>query len=57
MPKGPETILRRIGKVLHGQLSDITHEPLPHRWIDLIHYLDEQERRQRQLERNTKKIA
>ena len=24
-------------------MDDITHEPLPRRWVELIHYLDEQE--------------
>ena len=40
-----ETILQRLGKVLHVRMDDITHEPLPRRWVDLIHYLDEQERK------------
>ena len=39
-----ETILQRLGKTLHVQLDDITHEPLPRRWVDLIHHLNEQER-------------
>ena len=34
-----------IGKRLRGQDEDITHEPLPRRWVDLIRYLDEQERK------------
>jgi hypothetical protein len=36
--------LRHLGKVLHTQTDDITHEPLPQRWVDLIRYLDEKER-------------
>ena len=40
-----ETILGRLGKALHGQMGDITHEPLPKRWVDLIHRLNEEERR------------
>ena len=39
-----ETIIDRLGKTLHGRLDDITHEPLPRRWVDLIRHLDEQER-------------
>lgn len=39
-----ETILRRLGKALHVRMDDITHEPLPARWVDLIHHLNEQER-------------
>jgi hypothetical protein len=45
MLQGQESILQRIGKVLRAQDDDITHEPVPTRWVDLIHYLDEQERR------------
>ena len=39
-----ETLVE-IGKRLRGQGEDITHEPLPRRWVDLIHHLDEQERK------------
>jgi hypothetical protein len=38
------TILRRLGKAFHLYGDDIAHEPLPRRWVDLIHYLDEQEK-------------
>ena len=37
-------IIERIGKMLHDQLDDIAREPLPDRWIDLINYLNDQER-------------
>lgn len=37
-------ILQRIGTVLHCQFDHITREPLPQRWIDLIHHLNKQER-------------
>jgi hypothetical protein len=40
-----ETIIE-IGKRLRHQSSEITQEPLPRRWIDLIRYLNEQERKQ-----------
>jgi hypothetical protein len=43
-----ESLLHRIGKVLRTQFDDITHEPVPTRWVDLIHYLDEQERKRAQ---------
>jgi hypothetical protein len=36
--------LERIGKTLRGHDADITHEPLPRRWVELIQYLNEQER-------------
>ena len=45
MLQGQESILQRIGKVLRAQDDDITHESVPTRWVDLIHYLDEQERK------------
>ena len=41
-----ETILERLGKALRGHDEGITHEALPRRWVDLIHFLDEQERKQ-----------
>jgi len=40
--------MRRIGTVLRTTHDDVTHEPLPERWVDLIHYLDEKERRESQ---------
>jgi hypothetical protein len=40
-----ETILERLGKTLRGHNEDVTHAPLPRRWVDLIHFLDEQERK------------
>jgi hypothetical protein len=39
-----ETILQRLGKTLHVQTDDITREPLPRRWVELIQHLNEQER-------------
>ena len=41
-----ETILQRLGKTLIVRLDDVTREPLPQSWIDLIQHLNEQERRQ-----------
>ena len=43
MQKRNESILRRLAKALHDQYDDIADQPLPRRWVDLIHYLDEQE--------------
>jgi len=45
MPLVHDTILLRLGKALHVHIDDIAREPLPHRWVDLIHHLNEQERR------------
>ena len=44
--------LRRIGTVLRVKDEDFAHEALPERWVDLIHYLDEKERRVAQKHRN-----
>jgi len=43
-----ETILQRLGRTLRGHDEYITREPLPRRWVDLIHFLDEQERKRSQ---------
>ena len=40
-----ETILGRLGKALHDQMGDITREPLPRRWVELVVHLEEQERK------------
>ena len=45
MQQSHDSILRRLGKLLRDQDDDITHEPLPNRWVDLIHFLDEKERK------------
>lgn len=42
--RSQETIFQRLGKALHLRLDDVTNEPLPHRWVELIQYLNEQER-------------
>jgi len=39
-----ETILERLGKALHVGMDDITHEPLPRGWVELILFLEEKER-------------
>jgi hypothetical protein len=35
--------LHLIAKRLRDDGEDVAHEPLPRRWVDLIHYLDEEE--------------
>ena len=45
MRQAQDTILRRLGKALHLQLDAVTQEALPRRWVDLIQYLDERERK------------
>ena len=39
-----EEPLGLVGKALRADYEDTTHQPLPKRWIDLLLYLDEQER-------------
>jgi len=41
-----EFIWARLGKAMQSQAADATHEPLPRRWVDLIHHLDDQEPKQ-----------
>ena len=44
--------MRRIGTVLRVKDDDFAHEPLPERWVVLIRYLDEKERREKARERH-----
>jgi hypothetical protein len=46
MQQGHNFILARLGKALHIQSDDITHEPLPKRWVDLILHLEAKQRQQ-----------
>ena len=39
-------ISEHISKVLRQQFDDVPREPLPERWVDLINYLNAQEREQ-----------
>ena len=48
MLQDQELLLHRIGKALRAQSEDIAHEPVPKRWVDLIYYLDDQERKRTQ---------
>jgi hypothetical protein len=48
MRQGQYKLSRRPAKALHGQVDDITYEPLPRRWVELIHFLDEQEQKRAQ---------
>lgn len=38
----------RTGKTLRLQNDDILKQPLPERWVELIHHLNEKERREAQ---------
>jgi hypothetical protein len=41
-------IVERLRSALQAQYDAILNEPLPERWVDLIHRLNEQERRERE---------
>jgi hypothetical protein len=41
--------LQYVSKTLHAKFDHITEEPLPERWVELIHYLNEIERQQEQM--------
>ena len=47
MPQPRSQIVERLKTALHAQYDAILNEPLPERWVDLIHRLNEQERRRR----------
>jgi hypothetical protein len=47
MRQARSAIFDRIGKMLHEQFEDVAREPLPERWVDLINYLNDKERAQR----------
>jgi hypothetical protein len=40
------SFLERLGKMLHVQYDEVVNEPLPQRWVDLIHYLNTKEQEQ-----------
>jgi len=42
---GLGSALELIARRLRADSEDVAREPLPERWVDLIKYLDEQERR------------
>ena len=38
-------IFDRISATLRTHYGEVLKEPMPKRWVDLIHYLDEKDRR------------
>jgi hypothetical protein len=48
MPQARSQVVERIRSALHAEYDAILNEPLPERWVDLIHRLNEQERLQRE---------
>ena len=51
MQQARTSILHRIGKVFQARTGDIADERLPERWVDLIQYLDAQEREREETQR------
>jgi hypothetical protein len=39
------TMAQRLGRALQSRNDEITREPLPRRWVELINELNERERR------------
>lgn len=48
MSQARSQIVERLRSALQEQYDAILNEPLPERWVDLIHRLNEQERRERE---------
>ena len=48
MPQARSQIVERLRSALQAQYDAILNEPLPERWVDLIHRLNEQEGRARE---------
>lgn len=44
MQQAPTSFLSSITKALRANFEGIANEPLPQRWVDLIHHLNERER-------------
>ena len=44
MQQTPTSFLGSIAKALRANFESVANEPLPQRWIDLIHHLNERER-------------
>lgn len=48
MERTSSSVLGLINKALRANFDAVVHEPLPHRWVDLIHHLDDLERVERE---------
>jgi hypothetical protein len=40
----PSTVVRHLGRILNWPSHQPLREPLPVRWVELIHYLNDKER-------------
>jgi len=50
-PQEKRSFARWIGELFRARSEDATHEHQPERWVDLIQYLNEQEREREQAKR------
>jgi len=44
MPQMPSSIVEFLRAALHARYDKVLNEPLPARWVDVIHHLNNQER-------------
>ncbi len=44
MQQAPTSFLNLVTKARRANFDDVANQPLPQRWIDLIHHLNERER-------------
>jgi hypothetical protein len=44
MQQAPTSFLNLVTKALRANFDDVANQPLPQRWVDLIHHLNECER-------------
>lgn len=49
--------LHHVSKSLHAKFDNVVDEPLPKRWVELINYLNEIERKQERMLRAAKEAA
>jgi len=54
-PQEQRSVTRRIGELFRARSENATHEHLPERWVDLIQYLNEQER-EREKAKRTRRV-
>ena len=57
MQQTPTSFLSSITKALRADFEHIANEPLPQRWVDLIHHLNERERIHAECQQGTPKPA
>ncbi len=44
MQQAPTSFLNLVTKARRANFDDVANQPLPLRWVDLIHHLNERER-------------